>query len=52
MKCYTLYYLVSFPDSQIWMEKEGLVETGYVIPIEDTTSCFVDKDVIDNANGL
>ena len=51
MSPYTLYYYIPWPDSQVWMGEDYLKEQGYVIGSDDN-SCFVDKDVADNRNGL
>ena len=50
MTAYTLYYYIPWPDSQYWMDREDLQDTPYVVVSDD--SCFVDKDVVDNRNGL
>ena len=51
MTAYTLYYYIPWPDSQSWFEKIDLIRDGYVVPWIDS-SVFVDKDIIDNRNGL
>jgi len=57
-KCYSLYYFIPWPDSQKWVENTDLKEDGYVVETACelfgtyAPACFVDKDVIDNANGL
>ena len=55
MKPYTLYYYIPEPDSLVWRGECSLREQGYVIDADyddGTYSCFVDKDVMDNYNGL
>lgn len=51
MSAYTLYYYIPFPESQYWLDQTLLVRNQYVIPTEEA-GCFVDKDIVDNKNGL
>ena len=51
MRAYTLYYFVPYPESEKYMDDDMLRENEYVLCTEEGF-VFVDKDVVDNRNGL